>query len=196
MSRFKKIFVILASLICVFVLTFIIATNTIKSNVTIAMGSPYSVVIFDHSTTGVETKEEEVFNKIETELNNTTNVSVFEKLLNKFTLDKKIYQDTHGRYVKWSTDILSKNLVIEIIYNSMQDLVVYDGEYSRVISYYCLSFVIPDTNNFTEIAVYYSFTQNNDNNEKNKSYAECTPLILCGKAEKFSEFIKDLTSKN
>ena len=193
MSKFKKIFVILASLICVFVLLFIITTNTIESNVTIAVGKPYSVVIFDHSTTGVESKEEEVFSKIGEEINKTTSVSVFDKLLNKFTLDKKIYQDTQNKYVKWSTDILTNNLVIEIIYNSMQDLVVYDGDYSRVISYYCLSFVIPDTQNFTEIAVYYSFTQNNDNNEKNKSYAECTPLILCGKAEKLSEFVKDLT---
>ena len=191
MSRFKKIFVILASLICIFVLTFVITTTTMKSNVTIAIGSPYSVVVFDPSTTGVENKEETVFASFGAEINNTTSVSVFDKLINKFTLDKKIYQDSGNKYVKWSTDILNDNLVIEVIYNSMQDLVVYDGEYSRVVSYYCLAFVIPDTENFTEIPVYYSFTQNNDNNEKNKSYADCTPLILCGKADNLSQYIKE-----
>ena len=190
MSRFKKIFVIIASVICVLVATFVITTNTIKSNVSIAIGSPYSVIIFDHSTTGVESKEQELFDKIGEKLNETTNVSVYDKLINRFTLSKNIYQDSEGRYAKWSTDILNKNLVIEVIYNSMQDLVVYDGEYSRVISYYCISFVIPVTENFTEIAVYYAFTQNNDNNEKNKSYAECTPLVLCGEADELADFVK------
>lgn len=192
MSRFKKIFVIIASVICVFVATFVIATNTIRSNVTIAIGSPYSVIIFDHSTTGVESKDEAIFNGISEKLNETTNVSVYDKMINKFTLSKNIYQDSEGKYTKWSTDILTKNLVVEVIYNSMQDLVVYDGEYSRVISYYCISFVIPDTENFTEIVVYYSFTQNNDNNEKNKSYAECTPLVLCGEADELSAYIKSI----
>lgn len=192
MSRFKKIFVIIASVLCAFVATFVIATNTIRSNVTIAIGSPYSVIVFDHSTTGVESKDEAVFNGIGEKLNETTNVSVYDKMINKFTLSKNIYQDSEGKYTKWSTDILTKNLVVEIIYNSMQDLVVYDGEYSRVISYYCISFVIPDIENFTEIVVYYSFTQNNDNNEKNKSYAECTPLILCGEADELSAYIKSI----
>jgi len=192
MSRFKKIFVIIASVICAFVATFVITTNAIRSNVTIAIGSPYSVIIFDHSTTGVESKEEAIFNGISEKLNETTNVSVYDKMINRFTLSKKIYQDSEGKYTKWSTDILTKNLVVEVIYNSMQDLVVYDGEYSRVISYYCISFVIPETKNFTEIVVYYSFTQNNDNNEKNKSYAECTPLVLCGEADELSAYIKSI----
>ena len=192
MSRFKKIFVIIASVICVLVASFVITTNAIKSNVSIAIGSPYSVIIFDHSTTGVESKEQAIFNEIGSKLNDTTNVSVFDKMINKFTLSKKIYQDSENRYAKWSTDILTKNLVIEVIYNSMQDLVVYDGEYSRVISYYCLSFVIPETENFTEIVVYYSFTQNNDNNEKNKDYASCTPLVLCGEADELSAYIKHI----
>ena len=192
MSRFKKIFVIIARVICAFVATFVIATNTIRSNVTIAIGSPYSVIVFDHSTTGVESKDEAVFNGIGEKLNETTNVSVYDKMINKFTLSKNIFQDSEGKYTKWSTDILTKNLVVEVIYNSMQDLVVYDGEYSRVISYYCISFVIPDTENFTEIVVYYSFTQNNDNNEKNKSYAECTPRILCGEASELSAYIKSI----
>ena len=120
-----------------------------------------------------------------------TNVSVFDKLVNRFSLSKKIQQDTEGKYAKWSTDLLKNNLVVEVIYNSMQDLVVYDGKDSRVISYYCISFVIPENKNFTEIAVYYSFTQ--ESSEKNASYAECTPLILCGEADELTEFVKNLS---
>ena len=64
------------------------------------------------------------------------------------------------------------------------------GDYSRVVSYYCLAFVIPTTTDFTEIAVYYSFTQNTNNDEKNKSYRECTPLIIYGNAEELANFAK------
>ncbi|MBR3884929.1 MAG: hypothetical protein IKJ33_00475 [Clostridia bacterium] len=192
MSRFKKIFVILASLICASVLTFVITTTTMKSKVSIAIGSPYSVVVFDHSTSGVESKDENVFSSLNNEISNTTSITVFDKLINKITLDKKIYQDSTNKYAKWSTDILNKNLVVEVIYNSMQDLVVYEGKHSRVVSYYCLSFVIPTTTELTEIVVYYALTQNNDNNEKYKSYAECTPLILYGNAGELAEFLKNI----
>ena len=89
MSRFKKIFVILASLICASVITFVITTTTMKSNVTIAIGSPYSVVVFDHSTSGVESKDENVFSSLENEISNTTNLTVFDKLINKITKDKQ-----------------------------------------------------------------------------------------------------------
>ena len=108
MSRFKKIFVILASLICASVLTFVITTTTMKSKVSIAIGSPYSVVVFDHSTSGVESKDENVFSSLNNEIGNTTRITVFDKLINKITLDKKIYQDSTNKYAKWSTDILNQ----------------------------------------------------------------------------------------
>lgn len=190
MSRFKKIFVIIACSICVLVSSFLIVTNAVKSNVSIAIGKPYSVVVFDHTLAGTEIKDESKIAKINDGLKDTTNVSVFSKLVNGFTLSKRIYQDSDKSFSKWSTDLLKNNLVIEIIYNSMQDLVVYDGSDSRVVSYYCLAFVIPEEKDFTEIPVYYSFTQ--EASEKHASYAECTPLILCGEAAEFSEFIKGL----
>lgn len=192
MSRFKKIFIAVASVICVLVASFVIAITNVKSNVGIAIGKPYSVVVFDHATTGVESKDEEMFKKFDSQLSGATSLTIFDKLINKFPLDKRIYQDSKGTYAKWSTDILTKNLVVEIIYNSMQDLVVYDGDDTRVVSYYCLAFVFPNTTDFTEIAVYYALTQNTDNNEKNKSYQECTPLVLYGNAEELSEFVKEI----
>ena len=192
MSRFKKIFVVLASLLCVVVAAFTITIIKVKSNVTIAIGSPYSVVVFDHTTAGVESKDEAVFSGLSTQMSNATNMSIFDKLIKKVSLEKKIYQDSTDKYAKWSTDILNNNLVIEVIYTSMQDLVVYEGEYSRVVSYYCLSFVIPTTSEFTEIPVYYSFTQNNNANEKYESYRSCTPLVLYGNPEELAEFVKTI----
>ncbi len=190
MSRFKKIFIIIASSICVLVSSFLIATNTIKSNVSIAIGKPHSVVVFDHTLAGAEIKDESSISSIDKKMKKTTNVTVFDKLVNGFTLKKKIYQDSEQKYAKWTTDLLRNNLVIEIIYTSPQDLVVYDGKDSRVVTYFCISFVISDTKNFTEIPVYYSLTQ--EATEKNQSYAECNPLVLCGEADELSDFVKSL----
>lgn len=189
MSKVKKIFIVIACSITVLISAFLIALNNIKSNVCIAVGSPYSVVVFDHSTTGNEIKDEKVLEKFYKQMEKLTNVSVYDKLINKASIEKKIFQDSNDKYAKWSTDLLNKNLVIEIIYNSIQDLVVYDGNNSRVVSYYCISFVVPKTDDFTEIAVYYSLTSNSEGNEKNESYATCTPLTLYGNAKELIKFI-------
>ena len=101
MSKFKKIFVIIACSICVLVGSFLITTNAIKSNVSIAIGKPYSVVVFDHTLAGTEIKNETKISNLEKYMNKTTSVSVFDKLVNGFTLSKKIYQDSDGKYAKW-----------------------------------------------------------------------------------------------
>ncbi len=189
MSKVKKIFIVIACSITVLINAFLIALNNIKSNVCIAVGSPYSVVVFDHSTTGNEIKDEKVLEKFYKQMEKLTNVSVYDKLINRASIEKKIFQDSNDKYAKWSTDLLNKNLVIEIIYNSIQDLIVYDGNNSRVVSYYCISFVVPKTDDFTEIAVYYSLTSNSEGNEKNESYAACTPLTLYGNAKELIKFI-------
>lgn len=188
MSKVKKVFVVISSVMAVLVISFLVTTSSIKSNVSIAVGTPYSVVIFDHSTTGKELKKETTISNFKKEMNKLTNVSVFSKLVNGANISKKIYQDSDGKFAKYSTDLLNKNLVVEIIYDKMQDLIVYDGQDTRVVSYYCLSFVIPKTSDFTEIAVYYALTSNSTDNEKYNSYVSCTPLILYGNAETLSEF--------
>ena len=192
MSRLKKIFIVIACVISALTASFVITVCNVKSNVGIAVGSPYSIVVFDHATTGKEIKNEETINKFHQQMNKITDVTVFEKLINGVTIKNRIYQDSEKRFASWSTDLFNKNMVIEIIYNSMQDLIVYEGNDTRVVSYYCISFVIPDTSDFTEIAVYYSLTSNANNNEKNDSYRSNTPLILYGDASEFAEFVKSV----
>lgn len=194
MSKLKKIFIILACVISALTASFLITVCSVKSNVGIAIGNPYSIVVFNQSTTGREVKNEETISEFNKQMNNVTNLTVFDKLVNGVTIKNRIYQDSSGKFAKWSTDLLNKNLVIEVIYNKMQDLIVYDGDDTRVVSYYCISFVIPKTDDFTEIAVYYSITSNADNNEKNDSYRENTPLILYGNASDFIEFAKTISN--
>ena len=190
MSRFKKIFIIIASVISALTASFLITVCSIRSNVGIAVGEPYSIVVFDHATTGKNIAELVDMDEFNKQMSNLTNVTVFDKLIHGATLNNRVYQDSKGKYAKWSTDLHNKNIVIEIIYNKVQDLVVYDGNDSRTISYYCISFVIPNTKNFTEIGVYYSLTSNTDNHEKDDSYRANTPLILYGNAKEFTKYIK------
>lgn len=194
MSRFKKLFIVLACVISALTASFLITVCNKRSNVGIAIGTPYSIVVFNQSTTGKEVKSEETIKEFNAHMNNLTNLTVFDKLINGVTLENKIYQDSSAKFAKWSTDLLNNNLVVEVIYNSMQDLVVYEGDDTRVVSYVCISFVIPKTDDFTEIAVYYSTTSNADNNEKNDSYRANTPLILYGDASEFIEFAKSISN--
>ena len=194
MSKFKKIFMIIACSFIFVIGTFLITISNIKSNVGIAVGSPYTVVVFNHSTTGREIKDESLMKEFNDEMKKLTNVSVYDKLVNGVSLSKNINIDSNGKLAKYSSDLLNENIVIEIIYNSIQDLVVYDGNYTRVISYFCISFVIPTTKNFTEIPVYYSITSNTQDAEKEKSYMENTPLILTGNAKSFEKFVEKLKS--
>lgn len=196
MSKFKKIFVIIAGIISAFSATFIISICSIKSNVGIAIGDTYSAVVFDCSTSGKEIKGDDTLKQLEKEVNHLTNISVYSKLINNATLDKKIYLDTDGKFAKYSTDLLNGNLVIEYIYTTSQDLIVYSGKDTRVISYVCISFVIPKSKGYTEIAVYYSSTSNTDGNEKNESYASNTPLVLYGNAKSISKFASKISSGN
>lgn len=192
MSRFKKIFIAVACFISAVTASFVIAICNTRSNVGIAVGTPYSIVVFDHATTGKEIKNEDTITKFHDKMSGITNLTVFDKLIHGVSLKNRIYQDSEKKFTKWSTDLFNNNMVIEIIYNSMQDLIVYEGDDTRVISYYCISFVIPDTDEFTEIAVYYSLTSNADNNEKNDSYRNNTPLILYGNASEFAKFAKSI----
>lgn len=194
MSKFKKIFMIIACSFIFVIGTFLITISNIKSNVGIAVGSPYTVVVFNHSTTGREIKDESLMKEFNDEMKKLTNVSVYDKLVNGASLSKNIQVDSNGKLSKYSSDLLNENIVIEIIYNTIQDLVVYDGKDTRVISYFCISFVIPTTNNFTEIPVYYSITSNTQDAEKEKSYMENTPLILNGNAKSFAKFVEKLKS--
>lgn len=195
MSRLKKIFIAIAGGFSLVIVSFLITICNVKSNVSIAFNSPYSVVIFNNSTKGEEYKTEANLETLQEEINKLTNLTVYNKLVNGFSLTKKIEMDTSGKFTKYSTDLLNKNLVIEFIYTTEQDLVVYEEGNSRVISFYCLSLVIPKVDDCTEIAVYYSNTSNTENNEKNDSYATNTPLILHGNAKDFINQIKNLKTE-
>ena len=196
MSKLKKIFMISSAVVVAVILSLIITLSNVNSNVRIDYSSALYVNIFNHSTVAIDANkykdDDGGYDDVISKINEITNVTAFEKLINRVSLDKKIVQDADKQYTKWSTDIKNKNVVIEFTYDKEQDLVVYKNGKSRVISYWCLALVIPSTSEFTEIVVYYANTNETTGNVKDESYASCEPVVLYGDFTEFYEYMSSL----
>lgn len=190
----KKIFAIISGAISGVLILFIICMCFIKVNIKIDKGAPKTIYLYNKSTaattsSGYESGSAE-YKKIMKDLEKLTNISIFNRLNNKTKLNDKIQIDTSGNFAKWTTDLKQSNIVIELIYDTQQDVVVYDNGKSRVISYWCISYVIPTTKKFADVVAYYSTT--NDSTKKDSFYASCMPLNFKGMAGKLMKDLKTI----
>ena len=106
-------------------------------------------------------------------------------------------QDVNGAVgVTTASKLESKNILRSvstemkdggIIVNT--DVVVEYGGHTKVVSYFCVAYVIPVTEEFSDVVVYYS-TTNGDG--KDESYANCSPLTIKAEPGKFIDYIKTL----
>ena len=196
MNNVKKIFVVVSAIIVAVMVALVVTLKNVKSNVHINYASPYKVNIFDHSTVAIDSNkfldEDGGYDNILSKINEITNISAFEKLINRVNLDEKIIQDSEASYTVWSTDIKNKNIVIEFTYDKEQDLVVYKNGKTRVISYWSLALVIPSDGGFTEIIAYYANTNESTGTVKDKSYASCEPLVMHGNFTEFYNYLKSI----
>lgn len=196
MSSIKKVFIIFSAVIVATLLTLVIVLKNVKSNVHISYAKPISVNIFNKSTVSIDSAKykdkDGGFDEIVERISDITNVSAFEKLVNRVNLNNEIIQDTTVNYAKWSTELKTKNIVIELTYDKEQDVVVTKNGNTRVISYWCLAIVIPADSGFTDMIVYYSTTNEETSNAKDKSYEACEPLVMHGDFTEFYEYINSL----
>ena len=135
------------------------------------------------------TVEDKEYDKVLKNLKKVSSVSIFTRLVNKTSLTAGVEQDLDGDFVKYSTALKQKNIVVELIYDRQQDVIVECDGHTKVVSYYCLSYVIPVTEKFSDVVVYYA-TTNGDG--KDNSYAACQPFVLKGEAGNFMDFVKSL----
>lgn len=181
----KKIFSITSAVLSGIIIVFIICMCFIKVNIKIDKGSPKTIYLYNKSTaasvsTGYSESDSE-YKKIMKSLDKLTNISMFNRLSNKTKLNDKVTIDSEGSFTKWTTDLKQQNIVIELVYDTEQDVVVYENGNSRVISYWCISYVIPITKEFKDVVAYYSTT--NDSTKKDTFYASCTPIYFKGMAK-------------
>ena len=190
----KKIFSIISAIMSGVVLLFVLTLCFIKTNVKMDRNNPAFIYVFNKSTTATVangySKNNAEYEKVLKRLNKVSSVSIFTRLVNGADVNPKIEQDLNGTFSKWSTDIKQNNVVVELVYDREQDMIVYVGDDTRVVSYFCLSYVIPLTKDFSDIIVYYATTNSDDG--KNQSYQECSPLVIKGKAGSMLKYVDTL----
>lgn len=192
----KKIFSIIASSMAGVVFLFIITLCFIRTNVNIINENPVSVMVFNESSTATVTngytKDDAEYNEILKKVKKVTAVSIFTRLVNNSVVKPVIEQDLSGKYAEWSTEIKLENIVIELVYDKAQDLIVYvDGD-TRVITYFCLAIVVPANDEFADVVMYYSETNNTTDSSKDESYKACKPLTVKGKGGKLLKYLNSL----
>lgn len=192
----KKVFISISAIFMVVVVVIIILLNTMKKNVNIEFENPTTIRVYNKSTNPTVNngykKGSEEYDKLIYLINDMTNLTYYQRLLYLKTIDTKIEGSEDGTFSVWNSDIKSKNLVIELEFDDEQDVVVYQGEHSRVISYYCISYVFSNVDKMGEVVVYYSTTNSSSN--RDESYAKCTPMVLKGNVSDIVNYANQITS--
>ena len=190
----KKIFSIISASLSALVLMFILTLSFIKTNVPINIGNPVSIYVFNQSTAATVVngykQDNAEYSEILKRLKKVTSISNFKRLVNSDDVKPKVQQDLKGAFSVWSTELKVENIVIELVYDKQQDLVVYVGDDTRVISYFCLAYVIPVNKSFSEAVLYYATT--NSDESKNKSYEECDPLYVKCTSKALTKYVNKI----
>ena len=190
----KKIFIAVSSLFMVVVVTMLIVLGTVRKNIVFEYDNPSVIRVYNKSTNPIKndgyTKNDEPYSNIVKKLKEMTNMTLMQRLNKLKTLKANVNIDSAGTYNSWQSQMKKENLVIEIDFEDEQDLVVYDGGHTRVISYWCLAYVITTYENFDEIVIYYSTT--NSSTAREESYAKCDPIIIKGYTEDIVRYVNTI----
>ncbi len=192
----KKIFTIISAVISALVVAFLITISFVKTSVAIESNNPKYVVVFNQSATSTQTNgytvEDKEYKQILDGIKEISNISILNRLVNNTKVFATVDQDLDKTFAKWNTSLKQTNIVVELVYDKQQDVIVTYNGYTKVVSYFCLSYVIPTTDKFADIVVYYANTNNTQGDAKNKSYAECNPFVIKGLAGEFIELVDKL----
>lgn len=190
----KKIFISISAVLMVVVIALIISICTITKNVRIECDKPATIRVYNESTSPIKStgfkSSDAQYDVIYDKVNEMTDISLVNRLLKLKTLHTKVEISKDGTFVKWTPELKSENIVVEFEFDEEQDAVVYDEGHTRVISYWCLAFVITKTSDFEDIIVYYSTTNSSD--ARDESYAKSEPMILRGYAGELIEYVEEL----
>lgn len=192
----KKIFIAISAVFMVVVVAVLATLNVKKKNIGVAFGSPTAIRIYNNSTSPINSKgfskDDNEYSEIIDLIDDMTNISYFNRLLDLKTLNTKIEISNDETYVSYSSDLKNGNYVIELDFNEEQDLVVYENGYTRVISYFCILYVISKDESMSDIIVYYSNT--NDSQTRDESYARNNPFVLKGYVSEITDYIDAMSS--
>lgn len=190
----KKVFSYISIGIIASIMVFISVLVFAKKNIPITYAKPYQINVFNHSLSSTILKEEDdKYEKVLHGLNEMTNVSLFNRLKDGGNLKEKIFLDDEGKWTKFNSELKKDNIAVELIFDKEQDLVVWSEGASKVISYFSMMFLIPESNTLDDIIVYYS-SENSDQRET--YYSKCTPVVLPGDATEVASITKGIIASS
>lgn len=190
----KKIFCIVSAVIIAFIAVMLSTLGIMRKSLGFDFNEPYSINVFYKGSTTINNgesyfPEDEEFAKILSNLKKTTTSSYLNLILKTGSTKYNIEYGGQN-YSTYDTSMKSENLVVELIYKKQQNVVVYEGENTRVIPYTCLLFIIPCESKFRDIIVYNSVY--NDSTLKEKEYKNNTPFIIKGNPKKILSYVQSV----
>ena len=187
----KKIFCIIAAVIIAFVGILLTVFGSVRKTLSFNFNQPYSINVYYKSSTTINGGESyypddaEYANVIE-KLGKSTKASLLTLLLRTGSVKYNIEYGSDN-YATYDTSMKGSNIVVELIYNQLQNVIVYENGNTRVVAYTCLLFIIPCESRFTDIIVYNSYY--NDSTLKENEYKEKTPFVIKGNPKKLMKYL-------
>ena len=190
----KKIFIAVSSFFMVVVITLLVVLGSVRKNIVFEYDKPSVIRVYNKSTNPIKneslTEKNDEFGVILKKLKEMTNLTLMQRLNKNKSLNADVKIDSEGTYNSWRSEMKKENIVIEIDFDDEQDLVVYDKGHTRVISYWCLAYVITGYDNFDEIIIYFSTTK--DSTAREASYAKCDPVVIKGFTEDIVRYVNTI----
>lgn len=187
----KKIFSIISACLCVVVFVFVMVISLVKVHVFLDIGDPSVIYVYNKSTVSADSsgfkQGSKEFEKIMDAIYKSTNISVLNRIVNKSTLKPKIKLDNEQKFSKYSSEIKQANYAIEMLFDKQQDIVVYDGDETRVLSIFAMMLIYVPDQKFDDIVIYYSSTNASD--KKDSNYTANTPLYVKGNSYEIQEVL-------
>lgn len=147
--NYKKFGIFSISIICVIIITSFVL-GFIKTSNKLNQTRPCAFYIYNHSTTSTEVTESsnsDLFNKLCDELDNITNITIANRLIQGGKLSEEPTQDISQTYGEVTLNLIKfEHIVIEVVFAEKQQQIVNIGGNSKMLEYYSLAFAIDDTN--------------------------------------------------
>lgn len=189
----KKIFTIATACISAAIFIFLLAMGIIKRNVRFSYSPPETINVYNCSGSPTQangyTQDDSVYNDILKQMEESTNLSLLEWLLGCNSITTQVTQDVAEDYVTYNPDMRTENLAVELVFSTPQDVIVTIDSNTKVLELWCLMFIMPVTDSFTDIVVYFSTTK--DSSNRIASYQTYRPILLKGKTKNIYKYVND-----
>ena len=145
-----------------------------------------------NSTDGLKSTDSE-YSEIINYLNEMTNISVFNRLMNGISINAKPEQDLDGTFISYASDLKTSHIAVELVYNGVKDSIVYYNGNSKTVSYSTIIFIIPVSDKVSDVAIYFGLYNGSD---REPTYKNCVPVYVKAQPKKLANYVNKLTENN